>query len=124
MTPTTLQAIRNVCGQYTSEAKAREIVRVVLESYREPTESMILASRAPVWEFSQDYGRIEKDPLGTHEDSAEFIGKKAWQAMIDAALEAIPGQDDAPVLASNGQSDEGGPWTSSAADREASRLAK
>ena len=51
---------------------------------------MLSAATAPVWEFSQDYGRIEKDPKGEHEDSAEFRARQIFFAMIDAALGSEP----------------------------------
>lgn len=61
---------------------ARAAIAVMWES----TEAMLGAGQEKIWDFSPDYAPIDRDPKGQREDSAEYIGKQAWQAMIGEAL--------------------------------------
>lgn len=66
--------------------RAEQVARAAIEAMREPTKEMNTAARQCIWEFSSDYAPVKPDPELRHEDSAESIAKKAWQAMITAAI--------------------------------------
>lgn len=73
MTPALLHSLRQILGPMTSERKCREVVRVVLEHYREPPEEL--------W---NDGAPLDPDVIGYDCDPQTY-----WTAIINAALSEL-----------------------------------